>query len=293
MRILAIDPGYERLGVAVLEKTADTKETVVYSDCFKTSAKQEFAERLELLVTEVLRVINEYQPEVLAIENLFMSTNQKTVMRVSEVRGALLALAIQNSLTIYEYTPLQIKAAVTGDGRSDKRRLMAMVPRLISLNKTIKHDDEYDAIAIGLTCLASEQLTLWATLHIFSETIYNSARMYEYQLPFLNKRFTIMSSLYMTAQYTSPLLLATDLDDLGEDGTEESDDEVDLDDDTLDEAFESNDDDELEDDSTLTDDDEGDGDDEEDDDVADLDELEELGLDEEEDDHTPDFDPEL
>lgn len=157
VRILSIDPGYERLGLAVLEKVGTGKEVLVYSDCFKTSAKLPFVERLDAIGAEMERLISEYSPHALAIEKLFFNTNQKTAMQVSEVRGALLYIALSRHLVVYEYTPLEIKVAVTGDGKSDKKRMMWMVPKLIAINKEIKHDDEYDAIAVGLTCFASER----------------------------------------------------------------------------------------------------------------------------------------
>lgn len=157
MRLVAFDPGYERLGIAVLDKEGGAKEELVYSDCFTTSPKKEFTERLYELLLETQRVIESYKPEACAIENLFLSNNQKTAMRVSEVRGALLSVALLHKLPIYEYTPLQIKAAITGDGKSDKQRMMWMVPKLIHIQKDIPHDDEYDAIAVGLTCFAHEK----------------------------------------------------------------------------------------------------------------------------------------
>ena len=90
MKILGIDPGYERLGIAILEKNKTGKEIVVYSECFNTSAKLKFEERLLLLGQKVEKIIQEYKPEVLAIETLFLTTNQKTVMHVSEARGVIL-----------------------------------------------------------------------------------------------------------------------------------------------------------------------------------------------------------
>lgn len=156
MKILSIDPGYERVGVAVIEKTSD-KETLVYSDCFKTSAKLPFIQRMELIGNEVEKVIKKYKPAVFATEKLFFNTNQKTATMVSEVRGALIYIALKNKLNVYEYTPLQIKSAVTGDGHADKKQIIAMVKNLIQIDKEIKYDDEFDAIAIGLTCSASER----------------------------------------------------------------------------------------------------------------------------------------
>ncbi|MBI5005186.1 MAG: crossover junction endodeoxyribonuclease RuvC [Candidatus Lloydbacteria bacterium] len=153
MKVLAIDPGFERLGVAVLEGDASFPK-ILYSACFKTSPKDPFEKRLGYIGGEIISVIKKYKPEVLAIETLFFTTNQKTAMRVAEVRGAIIYLAVANNLSVSEYTPLQIKIAVTGYGRADKKQVIAMVTRLSSIKKGAL-DDEYDAIAIGITHLAS------------------------------------------------------------------------------------------------------------------------------------------
>ena len=152
MRIIAIDPGYERLGIAVLQKTK--KEELLFSECFKTKATLPFVERLELVGREVARVIAEWQPEALSIENLFIETNQKTAMRVAEVRGAILYQARLSGLAIYEYTPLQIKVATTGYGKATKDQVTHMVQKLVSGAEAITQDDQMDAIAIGLTHFA-------------------------------------------------------------------------------------------------------------------------------------------
>lgn len=152
MRIIAIDPGYERLGIAVLER--NKKEELVFSTCFKTSKTLPFVERLELVGREVARVITEFEPKELAIENLFIDNNQKTAMRVAEVRGAILYQARLSGLAIAEYTPLQIKVATTGYGKATKEQVMSMVRRLISGAEKKFQDDEMDAIAIGLTHFA-------------------------------------------------------------------------------------------------------------------------------------------
>jgi len=96
-------------------------------------------------------LIKEYKPTELATEKLFLTSNQKTVIPVAEARGVILYVAGKYNMTVCEYSPPQIKVAVTGYGRSDKQQIMAMVPRLITVTKTIKSDDEFDAIAIGLT----------------------------------------------------------------------------------------------------------------------------------------------
>ncbi len=152
MRIIAIDPGYARLGIAVLEK--NKKEELIFSECFETKAEFPFIERLELVGREVARLIEEFKPAALSIENLFISTNQKTAMRVAEVRGAILYQARLSGLQVYEYTPLQIKTATTGYGKATKEQMMSMVRKLITGTEKIKQDDEMDAIAIGLTHFA-------------------------------------------------------------------------------------------------------------------------------------------
>lgn len=159
IKILAIDPGYERVGIAVIEKASSNSgdEELIYSDCFKTSAKLPFLERLRLIGEEVERIIKKYKPTAFAIEKLFFNTNQKTATMVSEVRGAFIYIALKNKLKVFEYTPLQIKVAVCGDGHGDKEQVIAMVKNLIKIEKQIKYDDEYDAIAVGLTCFASER----------------------------------------------------------------------------------------------------------------------------------------
>jgi crossover junction endodeoxyribonuclease RuvC len=155
MRILGVDPGYERLGIAMLEKDKNSrKEKVVFSECFKTSAKLEFFERLKLIGEEVKNVIKKYKPEVLAIETLFLNTNQKTVMHVAEVRGVIIYEAICAGLKIFEASPPQIKIATTGYGRANKIQINKMVKILVDIDENIKSDDELDAIAIALTAFA-------------------------------------------------------------------------------------------------------------------------------------------
>jgi len=104
-------------------------------------------------------VIETYTPKALALENLFFTNNQKTAITVAEARGVILYQAAIHGLPVYEYGPGQIKVAVTGYGKSDKEQIISMIPRLIGIQKTITHDDEYDAIAVGLTCFATERFS--------------------------------------------------------------------------------------------------------------------------------------
>ncbi len=159
MIIIGIDPGYERIGIAVLEKNkGDKKEVLLYSNCFKTSGKLPLPERIFLLGAEVESVIKKYKPEKLAIEKLFFENNQKTAMGVSEARGAIIFVAKNAGLEILEYTPLQIKNAVTGYGKATKIQVHTMVSKLIELPKTVKQDDEVDAIAVAITGFATTRL---------------------------------------------------------------------------------------------------------------------------------------
>ncbi len=153
MKIIAIDPGYERVGIAILEKT-NSREALLFSECFKTLATESAEERLRQIGTEISSLIKKYQPEAMAIETLFFKTNAKTAMKVSEARGVMLYVAAQNDIKVMELTPLQIKVAVTGYGRSEKTQITTMVQKLIKIDKKIKYDDEYDAIAAGLTYFA-------------------------------------------------------------------------------------------------------------------------------------------
>jgi len=155
MRILGIDPGFERLGIAILEKNPkDKNESVIFSECFKTSAKLNFSERLFLIGEKIEKIIKKYKPDVLSIETLFLTTNQKTVMRVAEARGVVIYECAKAGLKIFEASPPQIKIATTGYGRADKKQVTKMVKILVKMDNSKESDDELDAIAIALTAFA-------------------------------------------------------------------------------------------------------------------------------------------
>ena len=139
--------------MAVLEKVG-SKETLLFSTCLETSPKLQFAERMQAVTKECARVITDYSPDCVAMERLFFSGNQKTAMQVAEVRGALINTASMHNLKVSEYTPAQIKSAAGGWGGADKKQVVQMLHMLLKINKEIKYDDEYDAIAVGITHLA-------------------------------------------------------------------------------------------------------------------------------------------
>ena len=154
MRVFSIDPGYARCGVALLEKDPPGKLEVLFSDCVETSSRDPFPERLAAIHSTCAQIIKKYSPFVVAIEKLFVTNNQKTAMQVAEVRGALIALAGSNDLYVHEYTPMQVKNATTGWGGATKKDIIKMVTLLVKIRENIRHDDEYDAIAIGITHFA-------------------------------------------------------------------------------------------------------------------------------------------
>ncbi len=153
MKVLAIDPGYGRCGVAVVEKDAGG-ERLLYSDCIETDGDDEFPERLAAVTTHCARLLDEHAPDCMALDKLFFAKNQKTAMHVAEVRGALIQIAAERDIPVFEYGPGEVKSATTGSGRADKQQVATMLRMLVKIDKPIQYDDEYDAIAIGITHLA-------------------------------------------------------------------------------------------------------------------------------------------
>lgn len=150
-RVLGVDPGFDRVGIAVVEK-----EEVLFSCCIETSRKAAHEERLLHIGTELEEIIQKWKPQTLAIESLFFNRNANNALKVSEARGVILFTAAKKGLNIHEYSPQAIKIAVTGYGKADKKQVEAMVTRLIKLPKRGKRlDDELDAVALCITHLAT------------------------------------------------------------------------------------------------------------------------------------------
>lgn len=153
MRVIGVDPGYDRLGVAVMEIVAG-KEKLIHSICIETDREAGLSKRLLDIGIQFTKLMSTHKVDTLAIETLFFNQNKKTVMGVSQVRGVLIYLALLENCTVYEFGPQEIKVAITGYGKSDKRGVIDMIKRLLPSAPEKALDDEYDAIAIGLTCLA-------------------------------------------------------------------------------------------------------------------------------------------
>lgn len=160
-RILGIDPGYDRCGVAIIEGKIQSPK-LVFSCCIETDKTKTFSQRIEFIFNCLNEIIKEYKPTELSIEDLFFKNNQKTAIKVAEARGICLLAGQMNKLKIGEYTPLQIKTYLTSYGKADKKQVYFIVEKILKLDfkdEKIKKewskkvDDEIDAIAIALTHL--------------------------------------------------------------------------------------------------------------------------------------------
>ena len=150
MKVLGIDPGTGRLGWAVLEGSRVKQEVVGYG-CIETKSGLVSARRLELLYEQLDELFEKYVPDVAAVEELFFFKNAKTVIRVSEARGVAVVCIARKKVPVYDYTPLQVKQAVTGYGRADKRQVQMMVKSILRLEVMPQPDDAADAVAVALT----------------------------------------------------------------------------------------------------------------------------------------------
>ena len=152
--ILGIDPGFADTGFGVIKKLGQKIEVLDYGS-IKTVAGQAFELRLKYIYEQISSLIKNYQPDYFSIEQLFFYTNTTTAIKVGQARGVALLVAAQNKLPIYEYTPLQVKQALTGYGAADKNQVGQMVKNVLGLEKVPRPDDAADALAIAVCCLNS------------------------------------------------------------------------------------------------------------------------------------------
>lgn len=150
MRILGIDPGTGILGFGVIDRTAN-KAMLIDAGVIRTPVHQPLPERLVTIYQELGEVFDMHKPQVLSVEKLFFARNVTTAISVSHARGVVLLLGQQRNIPIFEYTPLQIKQAVTGYGKADKKQVQEMVKILLGLAVIPKPDDAADALAAALT----------------------------------------------------------------------------------------------------------------------------------------------
>lgn len=157
LRVLGIDPGTAIVGWAVLEECGNSVKAVAYGH-ISTSPKQSTAERLLEVSQDLSEIIKKHNPQEAAVEDLFFFKNVKTVMKVSQARGAILLTLEQFRVNIAEYTPLQVKQALTGYGRAEKKQIQLMVKNILKLKEIPKPDDTADAIAIALCHINSRKV---------------------------------------------------------------------------------------------------------------------------------------
>jgi len=149
MRILGIDPGYAIVGFSVLDYEKDNWKVIEYGQV-NSKAGLPIPTRLKMIYDDVTFVCEKYRPDVMAIEELFFNNNAKTAINVAQARGALVLAAENFGCKTHEYTPLQVKQAVTGYGRADKNQVQQMVKTILKLHDIPKPDDVADAVAIAI-----------------------------------------------------------------------------------------------------------------------------------------------
>ena len=150
VKILGIDPGFARVGWGVLE-VQNSEFRIQNYGCVETSKDSNPQERLVDVYEQVLKITKKYKPDVLAIEELFFTSNAKTAFKVGEARGVIILAGAMQKIPVFSYTPLQVKMAITGYGRAEKTQIGQMVKTLLKLKEIPKPDDVTDALAVALT----------------------------------------------------------------------------------------------------------------------------------------------
>jgi crossover junction endodeoxyribonuclease RuvC len=151
MIILGIDPGYAIVGYGVIEKDKRGKCRPIEYGAITTPKEMRFPDRLALIADGMNRLIDKFSPDAISVEELFFNTNITTGIMVAEARGVIIATAVKRVHALYEYTPLQIKQALTGNGRAVKHQVQYMTMMMLGLKSIPKPDDAADALAAALT----------------------------------------------------------------------------------------------------------------------------------------------
>lgn len=157
MRIMGIDPGFGRTGYGTIE-TMRNKMGVIDYGLIETPSSQDMPTRLNILYDTIISSIRKFKPSEVAVETIYLTKNQKTAVAVSQARGVILLAIHQCHIPIFDYTPLQVKIAVTGYGKATKEQVQQMVQRLLNLPTIPKPDDVSDALAIAICHSSSRRL---------------------------------------------------------------------------------------------------------------------------------------
>lgn len=158
MIVLGIDPGFATIGFGVVESDSRQNSKVIDYGVILTPKQESIPVRLAMIEQSLIKLIEKYKPQEIALEELFFNNNQKTAINVAQARGVILLTCVKNCGRLFEYTPLQIKQALTGYGRAEKRQIQEMVKTFLNLKSIPKPDDAADALAVALTHVATSRL---------------------------------------------------------------------------------------------------------------------------------------
>ena len=156
MRIIGIDPGFARLGYAVIDQIGGAQKLIDYG-CLETKKDLSLSRRLLLMADGLRDLVKKHEPRLAAVEELFFFKNLKTAIDVAQARGAILLLLEELGLPVVELTPLQVKQSLTGYGRADKQQIARLLKIILKIPEKIKYDDSTDAMAIALAGLAYQK----------------------------------------------------------------------------------------------------------------------------------------
>lgn len=149
LKILGIDPGIAIVGYGIVDYVGNKFKTIDYG-AITTTPDTPFPERLKIVYDQLTEIIEEYEPDAVAIEELFFNKNVKTAIDVGQARGVQLLAVVNKGIPLYEYTPLQVKQGVVGYGRAQKKQVQEMVKMILNLEKIPKPDDVADALAVAV-----------------------------------------------------------------------------------------------------------------------------------------------
>ena len=172
MYILGIDPGYAIVGYGVVNYSGNKFTTVTYG-AITTPAGMPFVKRLDTIFNEMTRILNTYKIEAMSVEKLFFNTNTTTAIDVAQARGVIVLAAERSNVPVFEYTPMQVKQAVVGYGKAEKKQVMAMTQRLLNMKEIPRPDDAADALALAI-CHARAATSLLNNERVFDPSKYNT-----------------------------------------------------------------------------------------------------------------------
>ncbi len=168
MIILGIDPGYAIVGYGVIEKDNKGKCKVLDYGAINTPKEEDFPVRLAMIQDGMKCLINKFKPDAVSVEELFFNQNITTGIAVAEARGVILCTAIQAVPRVFEFTPMQIKLSITGDGKADKKAVQFMTKTILGLKSIPKPDDAADALAVALTLAQTNTRLTDSEVQIFT-----------------------------------------------------------------------------------------------------------------------------